>query len=90
MREHGFLSNKKRSFNYNINEAGYNFRLSDLNCFRRKSNKKELILLEIKEINLQKYTTKYSIIMIVYYVHLGKKIEYQLIIYTILELASKI
>ena len=85
------MSNKKKDpFNYNINEAGYNFRLSDLNCALGASQIKRIDIIRNKKINLQKYTTKYSIIMIVYYVHLGKKIEYQLIIYTILELASKI
>ena len=59
LREHGFLSNKKKDpFNYNINEAGYNFRLSDLNCALGASQIKRIDIIRNKRNKLAKVYDK--------------------------------
>jgi UDP-4-amino-4,6-dideoxy-L-N-acetyl-beta-L-altrosamine transaminase len=59
LREHGFLSNQKKGpFNYNINEVGYNFRLSDLNCALGASQIKRINIIRIERNKLAKVYDK--------------------------------
>ena len=59
LREHGFLKNdEKNPFKYNIKEAGFNFRLSDLNCALGSSQIKRLNYISQQRDNLARIYDK--------------------------------
>ena len=59
LREHGFLKNdEKNPFRYNIKEAGFNFRLSDLNCALGSSQIKRLNYISQQRDNLARIYDK--------------------------------
>ncbi|WP_440677319.1 aminotransferase class I/II-fold pyridoxal phosphate-dependent enzyme [Candidatus Pelagibacter sp. HIMB1587] len=57
-RSHGIIRDKKRYWNYKINELGYNYRLSDLNCALGISQLNNLKKIMAKRKKIAKYYFK--------------------------------